>query len=358
MTPQTQPAAPAFQPAKTQPPAASVASQPSPFFTEPEPAAQADEDLQSEPPVVVSAPSTPAAPAQADIATLLEAPVATSSAATGAPGTIAPETGEELAATPTEFPEPFPEMSEGEADDLNEEEFESPFVGLKLDEEPFPAAEVAAQPAPTPTAEEVDPLAAPSPAPAPSAAPALVVDVPSPAATSPAGPQLNIPNAAPALTLPGTEAATPKAEIISTDAPPAPAAQIVDTSSADQNAERMKQIRERGGMKGLKGFCPVSLRDQRELKDSLPEFAATYRGQKFHFANAEAKAKFEQNPAHYAPAAYGADVVVLIRDKDVAEGSLDFAAWYKGNLYLFGTEETYTAFLADPVKYSAPAGLE
>ena len=73
---------------------------------------------------------------------------------------------------------------------------------------------------------------------------------------------------------------------------------------------------------------------------------------------AEAKAKFDQDPARYAPAAYGADVVVLIRDKDVAEGSLDFAAWYKGNLYLFSSEETYSAFISEPVKYASPAGLE
>jgi YHS domain-containing protein len=120
----------------------------------------------------------------------------------------------------------------------------------------------------------------------------------------------------------------------------------------------MQQIRERGGMKGLKGFCPVLLRDDRELRDSQPEFYSNHRGQKFHFASAEAKARFDQNPARYAPAAYGADVVVLIRDKDVAEGSLDHAAWYRGNLYLFATLETYGAFVADPVKYATPDGLE
>lgn len=122
--------------------------------------------------------------------------------------------------------------------------------------------------------------------------------------------------------------------------------------------EKMKKIHERGGMKGLKGFCPVTLRDQRELIDAKPDFHSTFRGQKFHFADADAKLKFDEEPVRYAPAAYGADVVALTRDKDVVEGSLDFAAWFKGRLYLFGSEEAHDTFVADPSKYATPVGIE
>ena len=110
----------------------------------------------------------------------------------------------------------------------------------------------------------------------------------------------------------------------------------------DPQVEKMKRIRERFGMKGLKGFCPVTLHDERELTDARPEFHFTHRSQKFHFASAEARDKFEVNPSKYAPAAYGADVVALSRDKDVVEGTLDFAAWFKGRLYLFGTQANFT----------------
>jgi YHS domain-containing protein len=180
--------------------------------------------------------------------------------------------------------------------------------------------------------------------------------IPAPAAT-PATPQTK-------EVLPGTLAtaapvipATPA--VPTTPAAPASAAVAPAQLPADaQNDPRMKQIFAREGVSGLKGFCPVALRDQRELKDIQPQFAATYRGQKFQFSSAEAKARFEQEPTRYAPAAYGADVVVLANAKDVVEGSLDHAAWYKGKLYLFSDAESHRQFVIDPAKYASPAGLE
>ena len=93
-------------------------------------------------------------------------------------------------------------------------------------------------------------------------------------------------------------------------APPStgPGAITPPETIVDPQVEKMKRIRERFGMKGLKGFCPVTLHDERELVDARPEFHCTHRSQKFHFATAEARDKFEANPAKYAPAAYGADV--------------------------------------------------
>ena len=58
------------------------------------------------------------------------------------------------------------------------------------------------------------------------------------------------------------------------------------------------------------------------------------------------------------PDTYGADVVALTRDKDVVEGSLDFAAWFKGRLYLFGTQESHDTFVANPAAYATPVGIE
>lgn len=122
--------------------------------------------------------------------------------------------------------------------------------------------------------------------------------------------------------------------------------------------EKIRRIRDRFGMKGLKGFCPVTLRDERELLDAKPEYFYTHRGQKFHFATADARNKFEADPGLYAPAAYGADVVALGRDKDVVEGTLDYAAWFKGRLYLFGNQANYETFVRSPATYASPAGVE
>ncbi len=296
-----------------------------------------------------------------------------------------------VAAMTGDFPDPFPEMSEGEADDELDSDLASPFVGLKLDEEPDfgePAAEIPAKETPVaktpePAAEMEDPFAdlpslpaktTPEVAAAPAAPELPLLEPPLAPAdsgvteTTPAEPMLELP-------IPGDVAKTttdqplqepnlegppagPTTETPVATANPAPATTPAAELADPATEAKMALIRERGGMKGLKGFCPVTLRDERELKDAVGDFYASFRGQKFHFATQGAKEKFEADPTRYVPAAYGADVVVLIRDKDVAEGSLDYAAWFKGKLYLFSTEQTHEVFLEDPAKYATPAGLE
>ena len=84
----------------------------------------------------------------------------------------------------------------------------------------------------------------------------------------------------------------------------------------------------------------------------------TYQGRELLFCSADCKNKFEADPARYAPAAFGADVVVLTDESDVVEGTLDHAAWFKGRLYLFGTEQTHNLFVENPEKYASPPGIE
>jgi len=282
-----------------------------------------------EKPPIAEKPSTPTAPETAPQVADSNEPT------TESPFAAAVEPPEPPVAM-DDFPDPFTEVSESEADGKRGVTQSAPFAELdeeepakaaveKAEEDPFADAAIS-----TEKAEE----------PLPGDAPVLP-----PAHAEPSTQPITQPNAAPAV-MPKL-AAEPKA------APPLP-----KESGQDEYVAKMNKIRERGGMKGLKGFCPVTLRDSRELKDALSEFQSSYRGQKFHFASAEAKEKFDADPPRYAPAAYGADIVVLIRDKDVAEGTLDFAAWFKGRLYLFSSEDTNNAFLADPAKYAAVAGLE
>ena len=235
--------------------------------------------------------------------------------------------------SPAETTSPFSEMSEAEAD----KKAENPFTGLKLDEDsntlvPPKSDEPAREAVPSSPAEE-DPFA--------DELKKMGIVPPQAEKTEPV--QGNEPAKA---TEPANKLVPPS------DTP------TFDGIEDQVTREKMKKIHERGSMKGLKGFCPVSLRDQRELKDAKPDFHSTFRGQKFHFADAESKLKFDEEPARFAPAAYGADVVALTRDKDVVEGSLDFAAWFKGRLYLFGTQESHDTFVANPAAYATPVGIE
>ncbi len=228
---------------------------------------------------------------------------------------------------------PFSEMSEAEADKTLEL---NPFTGLILDEEAGSANGQSSTPAASPSTVALPP-AGPLTADDPFADELKKIGVVPPATE-------------PAVETPNVE--TPNIVRPKTDSP------TFDGIEDQATRDKMKKIHERGTMKGLKGFCPVTLRDQRELVDAKPDFHSTFRGQKFHFADADAKLKFDEEPVRYAPAAYGADVVALTRDKDVVEGSLDFAAWFKGRLYLFGSQNAHDTFVADPSKYATPVGIE
>ena len=143
---------------------------------------------------------------------------------------------------------------------------------------------------------------------------------------------------------PAKVAAKPKVEIN-------PAKQ---TTQEAQHQEKFARIAEREGLDGFKGFCPVALRDQRKLIDAQPEFKSFHDGEIYQFSSADAKAKFDQNPASYVPAAKGKDVT-LLSDSHEVSGSLDHAIWYRNQLYMFSSQETLTQFVAQPASYVTEA---
>lgn len=270
---------------------------------------------------------------------------------------------------PILLPEPLKPsapLTEEEMEEL--EENEDPFEAeLKEDAEPKlpirrssdnqPAlalpqlAGTSARPAPTKDVPVFEPPVELAPAvPMPPSAPKL------PDLTVPPAPLEEKAEAEAAPKVEAKTAAKP-AQPLPLDAPaltPVPQVQL----DPDSTKSKIERIRSRNGSAGLKGFCPVKLRDQRELVDAQPTYEATYRGQKFLFSDIESKARFEQNPTRYAPAAYGADVVALLRDKSVVEGTLDYAAWYKGRLYLFGSQASHDTFVDKPEDFADGEAIE
>ncbi|MEK6258736.1 MAG: tetratricopeptide repeat protein [Planctomycetota bacterium] len=104
---------------------------------------------------------------------------------------------------------------------------------------------------------------------------------------------------------------------------------------------------------GLKGFCPVAIRDERRLAVALDEFSFEHQAQTYRFSSAEALEKFQANPELYAPIAGGLDVVAVRRGTAIANGSLDFAVWYRHRLHLFSTTENLAAFRAAPRTFAS-----
>ncbi len=124
------------------------------------------------------------------------------------------------------------------------------------------------------------------------------------------------------------------------------------STQAEDDSDKMRRIAERKGQTGLKGFCPVALRDRRDLVDSNPHFASSYGTKIYTFSSSEAKEKFDANPSKYAPAADGYDVVLMTGSGDLVDGSLDHAVWYRNRLYLFNGRKSLQTFVLEPAQYA------
>lgn len=123
----------------------------------------------------------------------------------------------------------------------------------------------------------------------------------------------------------------------------------VDEQASSQEA----QLARRSTMPGFKGFCPVTLRNQRKLVEARAEFSVEREGVVFQFASAEALAEFQIAPEKYVPAGSGNDVV-LAGGGEAKAGTLDHAVWFRGKLYLFATAESRQTFVATPGKFAVP----
>lgn len=127
---------------------------------------------------------------------------------------------------------------------------------------------------------------------------------------------------------------------------------VRDLESQARREQQAYRIMARTGKTGFKGFCPVTLRDTRELIDSRTEYRAKFGLQTYYFSSPEAKSAFEANPTRYAPAAGGSDIVLLVNTSEEEPGSLDFSLWYRDRLYLFRSRETRRIFADNPTQYA------
>ena len=124
------------------------------------------------------------------------------------------------------------------------------------------------------------------------------------------------------------------------------------TSEQARREEQRAQIARRSGQFGFKGFCPVQLRDHRELVDANSQIVGNFGLQEYTFSSMQAKAAFDADPSRYAPAAGGSDVVLLVNTGEEQPGMLDYSLWYRDRLYLFRSRETMAQFSQDPSRFA------
>jgi YHS domain-containing protein len=210
-----------------------------------------------------------------------------------------------------------------------EEAAENPYSGLTLDDNPF------AKPAPRQTV-SITPRQIPL---------EPVNTVPQPSETSPASlmaPQSDRGNAS------STDEEPP---LVVEQKEPRRPARLAPVGSRQTRAKQ-EMIAARKDMTGLKGFCPVVLRDDRNLVDAQSQYRAVYNSKTYYLSSSEAVTAFHADPAKYAPAARGCDVIQLAITGQEIEGSLDHAVWYKGRLYMFSSAETMDTFVSAPSSHA------
>ena len=161
--------------------------------------------------------------------------------------------------------------------------------------------------------------------------------------------------------LPGQEFAVPNPEegaeeppLVVEETEGNPPTQLVPTPRPTNERTRAKQemIAARKGLKGLKGFCPVVLREDRDLVDAHSQFRVIHNSKTYYLSSSQAVTSFHADPAKYALAARGSDVIQQAISGEELEGSLDFAVWYKGRLYLFSSAETMDTFVSAPSSHA------
>lgn len=123
-------------------------------------------------------------------------------------------------------------------------------------------------------------------------------------------------------------------------------------SGNERTRAKQEMIAARHGLRGLKGFCPVVLRDDRDLVDAHSEFRVVYNSKTYYLSSSQSVSAFHSDPAKYAPAARGNDVIQQAITGEQIEGSLDFAVWYKGRLYMFSSAETMDTFVSAPSSHA------
>ena len=244
----------------------------------------------------------------------------------------------------------FPDLSETEADRNNPDE--NPFTGLKLGDKPEDFNETSAVPSPQNTLPDAGKDESPR------------SDDPQNTDENTSGKTTQTTGKTQTEQIKITPAVAPKPLKTETEknAESSPKIEVSKKSKLSQTQrkkialkekrEKLKKISERIGLKGFKGFCPVALRDQRELINSKSKFKAIYELRIYYFSASEARDQFENDPEHYAPVHGGKDLVMLRDDEKKVQGSLDHAVWFKDRIYLFSSADSLNTFIKTPKKYS------
>jgi len=107
-----------------------------------------------------------------------------------------------------------------------------------------------------------------------------------------------------------------------------------------------------GLLVGLDGFSPVRIRTHREWRRGNEKFATSWQGTVYYMSNESELTQFLASPQKYAPRVLGCDPVELWNSDRAVQGSVEFGAFYDGELFLFVSADSRNAFKVAPERYT------
>ena len=99
------------------------------------------------------------------------------------------------------------------------------------------------------------------------------------------------------------------------------------------------------------GLCLPGVNESRSLISGMPQLARRYRGKTLYFSTQEMADKFASSPEKYWPQRDGACPVTLLEAGQIVEGKLEYAAMFRGKLWVTSSPKAMEKFVASPARY-------
>ncbi len=154
----------------------------------------------------------------------------------------------------------------------------------------------------------------------------------------------------PPKTLPQQPASPPKTEPQRPDVrPSAPRTQIAANDPPTRPAP--PSASSPSPLVGLDGYCPVQIKMNRQWIKGRSQFSTTWQGVVYNLSSADDLRAFQATPQKYAPRMLGCDPVELWTSERAVQGSVEYGAFFNGDLFLFISAQSRNQFKVDPNRY-------
>ncbi|MEP3481675.1 MAG: DUF255 domain-containing protein [Fuerstiella sp.] len=127
--------------------------------------------------------------------------------------------------------------------------------------------------------------------------------------------------------------------------------QPISLQPGAQQKTAMRPVSQSRPMPSFAGLCLPGVFESRRLVPGKPEFAVKYRGKLLYFSSPEQMQAFKSNPGKYWPTKDGACPVTLAEEGRIVEGQLQYAAMFRGQLWLTSSSEKMQRFVTLPAKF-------